>query len=67
MYFSLPQEYRIAKPDELKERIKIAKENFGTKLTVMAHHYQRVEVVKWADHIGDSYGLSKIAAEQKRL
>lgn len=65
MYFSLPQEYRIAKPEELKERIKIAKEKLGTKLTVLAHHYQRVEVVKWADHIGDSYGLSKIAAEQK--
>ena len=29
------------------------------------HHYQRVEVVEFGDHIGDSYGLSKIAAAKK--
>jgi quinolinate synthase len=67
MYFSLPQEYRVAKPAELIDRIKAAKEKFGTKLTILAHHYQRVEVVEWSDHIGDSYGLSKIAAEQKNV
>lgn len=65
MYFSLPQEYRIASPDELRDRIKSAKDKLGTKLTILAHHYQRVEVVEYGDFVGDSYGLSKIAAEQK--
>lgn len=65
MYFSLPTEYRQAKPDELKERIKAAKDKLGSKLVILAHHYQRVEIVAWGDHLGDSYGLSEIAANQK--
>lgn len=65
MYFSLPQEYRIAKPDELRNRIKSAKEKLGKKLVILTHHYQRVEVVEYGDFVGDSYGLSQIAAEQK--
>ncbi len=65
MYFSLPQEYREAPVEELKDRIRAAKERLGRKLIILAHHYQRIEVVAFGDHIGDSYGLSKIAAEQK--
>ncbi|MDZ4722835.1 MAG: quinolinate synthase NadA [candidate division Zixibacteria bacterium] len=65
MYFSLPKEYREAGVDELKARIKDARVKLGKRLIILAHHYQRVEVVAHADHIGDSYGLSKIAAEQK--
>jgi quinolinate synthase len=65
MYFNLPQEYREAKTDELRGRILAAKEKLGRKLVILAHHYQRIEVVEFGDHIGDSYGLSKIAAAQK--
>ena len=65
MYFSLPQEYRQATQDDLKNRITAAREKLGSSLTILAHHYQRLEVVEHADHIGDSYGLSKIAAEKK--
>lgn len=63
MYFSLPTEYREATRDELAERIRAVKKKLGERLTILAHHYQRLEVVKFADHVGDSYGLSKIAAE----
>jgi len=63
MYFSLPKEYREAKTDELKDRIRKAKEKLGTKAIILTHHYQRVEVVEFGDAVGDSYGLSKIAAE----
>ena len=65
MYFALPQEYRQAQADELRNRIKAAKKRLGSKLTILAHHYQRMEVVEFGDHVGDSYGLSKIAASQK--
>jgi quinolinate synthase len=65
MYFSLPTEYREAGNAELKDRILAAKEKAGRKLTILVHHYQRVEVVALGDHLGDSYALSKIAAEQK--
>lgn len=64
MYFSLPQEYRVAKPKELEERIVAAKQKLGKRLLLLCHHYQRIEVVAFGDHVGDSYGLSKIAAEQ---
>ncbi len=65
MYFSLPQQYRQAGAAELRERIQDAKARMGRKLCILAHHYQRLEVVEFGDHIGDSYGLSKIAASKK--
>lgn len=65
MYFALPKEYREAAKDELRERIKAAKEKLGQKAIILTHHYQRVEVVEFGDAVGDSYGLSKIAASQK--
>ena len=65
MYFSLPQEYREATNEELVQRIQAARKKLGSRLTILAHHYQRMEVVAFGDHVGDSYGLSKIAAEKK--
>lgn len=65
MYFSLPTEYRQASTEELRKRIEAAKANLGRRLVVLAHHYQRIEVVAFGDHVGDSYALSKIAASQK--
>ncbi len=67
MYFSLPKEYRQAPIEDLKARITAAREKYGPRLTILAHHYQRLEVVECADHIGDSYGLSKIAANQNEV
>ena len=65
MYFSLPKEYREAPLPELKERITAARQSLGERLCILTHHYQRVEVVEFGDHVGDSYGLSKIASQQK--
>ena len=67
MYFSLPQEYREAPVADLKERVRGAKKKLGDKAIVLAHHYQRMEVVEFGDAVGDSYGLSKIAASQKNV
>ncbi len=65
MYFSLPTEYREAKSADLKDRIAEARLRLGSRLCILVHHYQRLEVVEFGDHLGDSYGLSKIAAGKK--
>jgi quinolinate synthase len=64
MYFALPHQYREATAPELRERIQTAKKRLGNRLCILTHHYQRIGVVEFGDHVGDSYGLSKIAASQ---
>ncbi len=39
------------------------RQGYGDQVLLLAHHYQRPEVVAVADHIGDSYQLAKVAAE----
>ena len=34
-------------------------------MVILGHHYQRDEVIKFADHIGDSFKLAQFAATQK--
>ncbi len=43
-------------------RIAAARKRLGATAVVLGHHYQRDEVVRFADYTGDSYKLSKIAA-----
>ena len=47
---------------ELDERICAAKETLGQTTVILGHHYQRDEIVKHADFVGDSYKLSQQAA-----
>jgi len=65
MYFALPKEYRESSQDELKDRIRTAKENLGKRSIILTHHYQRLEIVELGDAVGDSYGLSQIAASSE--
>jgi len=59
----LPDTYASATPDDLAARIGRAKETLGSRLVILGHHYQREEVMRWADHRGDSFGLSRLAAD----
>ncbi len=59
---ALPERYTTATPEELAAWIGSAKDTLGRRLMVLGHHYQRDEVMRWADHRGDSYGLSRLAA-----
>jgi quinolinate synthase len=59
----LPDRYTLATPDELGEWIGAAKDSLADRLLVLGHHYQRHEVIKWADQRGDSFKLAQWAAE----
>ena len=58
-YFKMDAEVRDA-------RIFAIKEQLGDRLTILGHHYQRDEVIKFADFQGDSFKLSQLAAEQTK-
>ncbi|HWD55179.1 MAG TPA: quinolinate synthase NadA [Acidimicrobiales bacterium] len=60
----LPERYSAAADDELAVMIGDAKAALGSRLFVVGHHYQRDDVMRWADARGDSFGLSRIAAGQ---
>ncbi|SDN31346.1 quinolinate synthetase [Streptomyces wuyuanensis] len=47
---------------DLVERARLAKEKLGDKVFVLGHHYQRDEVIQFADVTGDSFKLAKDAA-----
>ena len=54
----LPEIYLGLPDDELDRRIAEAKAALGTRLVILGHHYQRDEVIKFADYVGDSFRLS---------
>jgi quinolinate synthase len=62
---SMPQQYRDASPVELAQRIAEAKAQLGDRLLILGHHYQMDEVMDFADARGDSFGLSRIAADRR--
>jgi quinolinate synthase len=62
---ALPERYTKAHPDQLAQWIGDAKQELGSRLLILGHHYQRDEVMRWADARGDSFGLSRIAAERR--
>jgi quinolinate synthase len=62
---ALPERYTKASPDQLAVRIEEAKSTLGDRVVILGHHYQRDEVMRWADARGDSFGLSRIAAERR--
>lgn len=55
--------YRSLSNEELTTRIQKVREELGSKLLILGHHYQQDEVIELSDLRGDSYQLSKMAAE----
>ncbi|MGC1783837.1 MAG: quinolinate synthase NadA [Acidobacteriaceae bacterium] len=54
----------LAMPDHTMDaRIAAVRAKLGTDALILGHHYQRDEVIRFADYTGDSYKLSKIASE----
>ena len=61
---SIPGEYARLDAAELDARIGAARRALGDRAVVLGHHYQREEVIKYADLQGDSFKLSQHAASQ---
>lgn len=57
--------YRELSDETLNHRIVAAKRELGKRLLILGHHYQQDEVIQHADLNGDSYQLSKLAAESQ--
>jgi quinolinate synthase len=60
----LDERYTAAPPDELASKIGAAKAALGERLFILGHHYQRDEIIRWADARGDSYRLSVLAQQR---
>lgn len=50
--------------NELAYRVQLVKEQMGTRLFLPGHHYQKDEVIEFADARGDSLQLAQISASQ---
>ncbi len=59
-----PGELPMASDPNLIERARIAKEALGERVFVLGHHYQRDEVIQFADVTGDSFKLAQSAADR---
>ncbi len=57
-------DHYLTLPDHTMDaRIAAARAKLGKEAVIFGHHYQRDEVIQFADHTGDSYKLSRIAAD----
>jgi len=54
----LPERFLALSDDEMDRRISEARKTLGRRLVILGHHYQRDEVIKFADYTGDSYKLA---------
>lgn len=60
----LPIEYMRMSPEELEQRIRTARAKLANDAVILGHHYQRDEIIAFADYRGDSFKLSQFAASQ---
>jgi quinolinate synthase len=63
---TLPNEYRRCSKEELDLRIRAAKHSLGERLVMLGHFYQRDEVIRYADFVGDSFQLAQAARSRPK-
>ena len=59
-----PGDLPVASDPTLVARARAAKEALGDRLMILGHHYQRDEVIQFADVTGDSFRLAQQAASR---
>jgi quinolinate synthase len=59
----IPQEYWDLSARELIERVRLARQKLGSELIILGHHYQREDIIQFADVRGDSFKLAHWAAQ----
>ncbi|WP_174732223.1 quinolinate synthase NadA [Mesobacillus harenae] len=58
----LPEKYRDMSVEQLEARVKELKSEYGKRLFIPGHHYQKNEVIQFADATGDSLKLAQLSA-----
>ena len=61
---ALPEKYLGLSDEEMDRRIAAARATLGKRLVILGHHYQRDEVIKFADYTGDSFRLARQVAQR---
>lgn len=59
----LPERYKTMPVEEMENRVRLIKEKMGDRLFIPGHHYQKDEVIQFADAIGDSLQLAQVSAK----
>ena len=62
----LPERYLGLSDEEMAARISTARRALGDRLVILGHHYQRDEVIRYADYTGDSFKLAREIARHPR-
>jgi quinolinate synthase len=62
----LPERYLGLSDDEMATRIAAARATLGNRLVILGHHYQRDEVIRFADYTGDSFKLAREIARHPK-
>ena len=60
----LPDEYQQLTSAQATELIARRRDELADRMVILGHHYQRDEIIRFADYSGDSLELSRIAAKQ---
>lgn len=58
----LPEIYRHMERGAMEQRVHEIKQELGSALFIPGHHYQKDEVIQFADAIGDSLQLAQVSA-----
>jgi quinolinate synthase len=61
---ALPEKYLGLSDEEMLRRIAAARATLGNRLVILGHHYQRDEVIRFADYTGDSFRLARQIAQR---
>jgi len=61
----IPEEYWALTAEQIIERVRAARESLGNRCIVLGHHYQREDVIQFADLKGDSFKLAQWASSQE--
>ncbi|HLR54999.1 MAG TPA: quinolinate synthase NadA [Pseudogracilibacillus sp.] len=64
--YTLPKKYSEMTVEQMEERIHEIKNKLGKRLFIPAHHYQKDEVVQFADATGDSLQLAQLSQQNKQ-
>lgn len=59
---ALPEQYLGLSDEEMDQRIAAARAALGSRVVILGHHYQRDEVIKFADYTGDSLKLARLVS-----